>query len=177
MLLHYKYEPGLVSDRLRTRFLVSEDKYWWADFFKSAEATRFLAFYIEGSFEDRAQHMIDKQISRYEENRFGLQVLIEKSNGHAVGLCGLLVQEVEGITEVEIGYHLLPAYWKKGFATEAAILFKNYAFQHKLADSVISLIDINNFPSQAVATRNGMVREQQIRYVEKDIFVYRIYPS
>lgn len=172
--MNYKYQDGLESERLATRFLQNEDIRWWADFFKTPETTGFLAFHIDGTFEDRAHHMIDKQIIRYRENRFGLQVLTEKTSGTPVGLCGLVLQDVEGIHEVEIGYHLLHKHWNKGYATEAAVLFKNYAFQNKIAASVISLIDIHNYRSQAVASRNGMSRERQIRYFEKDIFIYRI---
>lgn len=75
-------------------------------------------------------------------------------------MIGLLTQEVEGRQELEIGYHLLPSAWGAGYATEAAIACKEFAYQHGLAQSVISLIAPGNTRSEAVARRNGMSLER-----------------
>jgi len=71
-----------------------------------------------------------------------------------------LTQVVDGVDELEIGYHLVPSAWGKGFATEAAIACKEFAREHGSVPSVISLIDHQNFASQAVARRNGMQYEK-----------------
>ena len=57
---------------------------------------------------------------------------------------------------LEIGYLFNKNYWHKGFATEAAIACKNYAFNVLNADRVYSIIRDNNIASQKVAIRNGM---------------------
>ena len=57
----------------------------------------------------------------------------------------------------EIGYGLLPEYEHQGYATEAAMACKAYAFGVLGLDVVYSIIRDNNFPSQRVAQRNGMV--------------------
>ena len=49
-----------------------------------------------------------------------MNALIDKANGKLAGMCGLLIQEVDGIRELEVAYAMLPQYRNKGLATEAA---------------------------------------------------------
>ena len=56
----------------------------------------------------------------------------------------------------QVGYLFQKAFWHKGYATEAAIACKNYAFQVLGAKEVYSIIRDNNLASQNVAKRNGM---------------------
>jgi RimJ/RimL family protein N-acetyltransferase len=79
-------------------------------------------------------------------------------------MCGLLIQTVDGIEEVEIGYSVMPAFRNKGYATEAAIKCKEYAFENNLRDSLISIIAVKNLESQKVALKNNMQLEKTTMY-------------
>ena len=116
----------------------------------------------------------DKQQWRYENNMGGMNTLIEKQSNKLIGHCGLLVQLVDDITELEIGYSLLPEFWKQGFATEAAQKCCDFAFRNNFAESLISIISLKNIPSQKVAERNGMKIEKRTRYHNNDAFIYRL---
>lgn len=59
---------------------------------------------------------------------------------------------------VEIGWRLLPAYWGKGFASEAAQLALQHAFEVLQLDEIVALTTYNNLPSMAVMQRIGMRR-------------------
>ncbi len=119
--------------------------------------------------------MIETQLARYAENRFGLQALVNKSTNEFIGLCGLLAQEVDGINEIEVGYHILKKQWEQAYATEAAKLFIDYAFEHHLTLSVVSVIDVDNFKSQRVAEKNGLKIDKQTKWIgDEDVFIYRI---
>ncbi len=102
------------------------------------------------------QEWLDRQMGRYERYGFGLWAVILKDSGEFIGQCGLTMQEWEGREVLEVGYLFRKAYWKKGYAAEAAIACKNYAFENHLADEVYSIIRDNNVASQNVAKRNGM---------------------
>lgn len=118
-----------------------------------------------------------KQNWRYENNQGGMNALIEKSSGRLVGHCGLLVQTVDGISELEIGYSLLPEFWNKGYAFEAADKCKKYAFQNDYSDSLISIISLTNLPSQKVALKNGMKLEKETMYHENKVYIFRVFKS
>jgi RimJ/RimL family protein N-acetyltransferase len=87
--------------------------------------------------------------------------LIHRKTGELVGQCGLLKQTLDGRTELEIGYHIIPRFRGRGFATEAARAFKQYAFDNNLSDSIVSIIHVDNVRSQRVAEKNGMQRESK----------------
>lgn len=152
----YIYNDGLQTERLATRFLVPADAAIWAGFLKDEQASRFATFSGYTDPADRAKAWIDFTLARYENERYGLQALIEKATGEFIGQCGLILQEVDGQCEVEVGYHLFPRYWGQGYATEAARAFRDYGFENNQATSIISVINPLNEPSKKVARRNGM---------------------
>ena len=174
MLKEYYYQDDLSSDRLRTRWLTEADVVPWAEFFKDPEAIALFPTFGLNSMEERANHWIERQLTRYREHRYGLQMLVHKETGACIGQCGLMVQEVDGIRELEVGYHIFKKYWGHGYAPEAARLFLEFAFNHDLADSVISIIDIRNIKSMRVADKNGLRREKQTRWLDLDVFIYRV---
>ena len=111
----------------------------------------------EGPFsEEEVQNWLDKQLSRYKEYGFGLWAVILKESGVMIGQCGLTMQDCNGHSVLEIGYLFQKAYWHKGYALEAAIACKAYAFDKLGANEVYSIIRDTNIPSQNVAQRNGM---------------------
>ena len=163
---------GFTTERLRFRHLTLDDVDLWMPYINSAEAIRFMAF-TQGSRADCTM-MVQRSLDRYAQNGSGLNMLELRSSGEAVGQCGLLFQEVDGVAELEIGYHLLPAHWHQGYATEAAIACKHFAFARKLAPSLISLIDPENLASQSVARRNGMVVERTTLHRGQPVLIHRI---
>lgn len=170
----YKYQDGLESDRLVTRFLQLSDADIWEDFYTREENSKYLLNLGGATPKENARLAVERQLKRYKQKTYGLQALIEKSTGQLIGQCGLLSQDVNGSVELEVGYQLFNDYWGKGYATEAAQLFRDYGFRDLSARSIISIIDVENLPSQAVAERNGMKCAEQIKYLGFDVFVYRI---
>ncbi|MEO8590153.1 MAG: GNAT family N-acetyltransferase [Flavobacteriales bacterium] len=163
---------GLVTDRLRFRRLQQSDMDWWMDYMNSAEAIRFMPFTVGSRTDGMA--MIQRSLERHAQDGSGLHAVLLSDGGVPVGMCGLLTQEVDGQPELEIGYHFLPQHWGNGYAAEAAIAVKRFAFDHRVTPSVISLIDPDNLKSQAVALRNGMVQEGRTIHRGTEALVFRI---
>lgn len=111
----------------------------------------------EHAFDDaEAQEWLDKQINRYKDYGFGLWAVILKENDEMIGQCGLTIQDCNNKQYLEVGYLFQKAFWYKGYASEAAIACKKYAFENLDANEVFSIIRDNNTASQNVAKRNGM---------------------
>ncbi len=161
----------LLTDRLCFRKLVPEDVAWWMDYINSVEAIRFMPFTV-GSSEDCAA-MIQRSLDRYATDGSGLHAIELRRTGEPIGQCGLLTQTVDDVLELEIGYHFLPHHWGKGYAAEAAIACRQFAQDHALAPSVISLIDGENVRSKGVAIRNGMVYEKETLHRGVPAMVFR----
>lgn len=111
----------------------------------------------EGAFRnDEVQEWLDRQVSRYEKWGYGLWAVILKETDTMIGQCGLTMQPWKDNEVLEIGYLFERLYWHKGYATEAAIACKEYAFHSLNAEEVCSIIRDTNIASQKVALRNGM---------------------
>lgn len=149
---------GVTTDRLLFRTATMDDSSWWMEYINDTDAIRFMPFTVGSAVHCRA--FIQRTLDRYVTDGSGLNAIVERSSGKPLGMIGLLTQVVDGMLELEIGYHLIPSAWGKGYAAEAAIACKEFAREHKLAPSVISLIDHENSASQAVARRNGMAYEK-----------------
>lgn len=163
---------GVTTERLVFRHTSMDDVSWWMEYINSAEAIRFMALTV-GS-EASCREFIQRSIDRRATDGSGLNVIMEQATGKPVGMIGLLTQVVDEMDELEIGYHLLPSAWGRGFATEAAIACKEFAREHRCAPSVISLIDHQNFASQAVARRNGMHYETDTVHRGVPAMVWRV---
>lgn len=111
----------------------------------------------EGAFTDaEAQEWLNRQIERYEKWKFGLWAVVLKETNEMIGQCGLTMQPWKEKEVLEIGYLFNRMYWHQGYATEAAIACKDYAFDQLGAKEVCSIIRDSNKASQNVALRNGM---------------------
>ncbi|MFT7614010.1 MAG: ribosomal-protein-alanine N-acetyltransferase [Parvicellaceae bacterium] len=161
------------TKRLRIRALSAKDVQPWKAFLSNPGAIKHIL--IEEEFNDElAENWINKQLKRYKDTGFGLMAIENKETGEFIGQCGLLAQEVDGVSEIEIGYHMLPNHWGKGYATEAATHFKEYAFANNICESVIAMILPENVGSQMVASRNGMNKEKAVMWRGMKAYMYRV---
>jgi ribosomal-protein-alanine N-acetyltransferase len=159
------------TPRLRLREFVPQDIDALALVISDAETMR----YYPALF-DRAgvEEWIARNRRRYVENGHGLWAMILKSTGELIGDCGVTVQEVDGESELEIGYHLRRDHWGQGYATEAAQACRDWVFANRNVDHVISLIRPENMPSRRVAERNGMTIWKEIDWRGLTHYVYRV---
>ena len=161
------------SKRLRFRKILKSDFKTWIEFFKDARTSVHWTE-VRGTPHEKTQKWYSKQFNRYENNLGGMNALIEKTSGNLIGPCGLLMQTVNDAEELEIGYSLLPVYWNKGYATEAAQKCRDYAFENNLSEELISIISVTNFSSMRVAIKNGMRLDSQTIYKQNQVNIFRI---
>lgn len=167
---------GETTQRLLFRKLLKTDFGAWLPFHQDKRSSQFWEG-LPKNPEEACTQQFDRTFERYKKGLGGMNALILKSNGKLIGLCGLLVQTVDGQRELEIGYSILPEYWKQGYASEAALTCKNFAFTHGLANSLISIIQVDNIPSQKVAKQMGMELDTTTVYRDNPVHIFRVYPQ
>jgi RimJ/RimL family protein N-acetyltransferase len=107
-----------------------------------------------------AAHWIDWNRGLYRTHGYGLWV-VSADGGGFVGDCGLTPQVVDGVTELEVGYHVLPSLQGRGYATEAAAASRDFAHTVLGASRLIAIIHPDNRPSQRVAEKIGLRPEKR----------------
>lgn len=162
------------TDRLKFRLLHQSDFDTWIEFFNNPDATGFLSMQDFGTAKEKCKEWFKRMESRYKNDLGGMNVLIDKGTNDFIGQCGLLVQEVDGLTELEIGYSIIPRFWNKGYVTEAAIKCRDYAFENDYAKSLISIIHVDNKQSERVALKNGMIKTKHTLYKNLPVNIFRI---
>lgn len=168
---------GYESERLKFRPLELADYDWWMGFCENQQATCYFDFSGNISSKQFCDLWFEKVFDRYKNDTGGHNVLIEKTTGKPVGMCGILIQEVDGVKEFEIGYSLHPGFWGRGFATEAAQTCRDFAFNNQFTNSLISIIHTENIPSARVAIQNGMIFDRKTVFKEIKVNIYRIKKS
>jgi [ribosomal protein S5]-alanine N-acetyltransferase len=109
------------------------------------------------------QGWIETSLENYKVRGFGPYAVIEKDSSELIGYCGLfLFPELDGHSEVEIGYRLGRSTWGHGYATEATIAVRNHALQNLHRKRLVALIDPHNTASIRVAQKLGMHYEKDV---------------
>jgi RimJ/RimL family protein N-acetyltransferase len=94
---------------------------------------------------------------------FGPYAVVEKHSQDSIGYCGLFFfPDINGKPEVEIGYRLARFAWGQGYATEAAVAVRDYAFTTLGIKRLIAIIDPSNTASIRVAEKLGMKYESEV---------------
>lgn len=102
-----------------------------------------------------ARHRIAAYRARSVHPPLGLWAVEVEETGVVAGSVLLLTLPHAERGEVEIGWHLHPDSWGRGYATEAARAVLGHAFAAGLPD-VLAVTHLDNHASQGVCTKLGM---------------------
>lgn len=150
------------TERLYLRELLIDDK---KDLMKVLSNTESMKFYPHPFSDKEVERWIKWNIENYKKYKHGLWAVILKEGEVFIGDCGITMQNIGDETIPEIGFHIIKEYCNKGFATEAALACKEYAFKVLNYHEVFSYTTVRNIPSQKVAEKIGM---NVYKYFEKN---------
>lgn len=121
------------------------------------------------------QRWLDWSFDNYRKYGFGLWALELKETGEFIGDCGLTMQNIDGQMLPEIGYHIDKRFWRCGYAKEAAVAVRDWAFENTDFDSLYSYMVASNVASYSTAASVGLKRMHEY-YDENNVlhYVYRI---
>lgn len=119
----------LETERLTLRNWLKSDV---SHYMRLAEDVGYNCFAPPGRFlvrsTEEAQERLRERIALFDEHRLGKFPVFLKSTGEFIGTCGIEPFELEGRTEVELGYRLCLKYWGHGYGQEAANAILQYGF-------------------------------------------------
>lgn len=164
-------KPVFETERLRAREMTLDDLDFVAAMLAHPEVMRF---YPRRYSREEARGWVERQMGRYREHGHGLWLIEERAGGEPVGQAGLLVQRVNGALQPEVGYLVHRPFWRRGYATEAALATRDHAFQVLGMPRVISLIRPENLPSQGVAGKLGMRPEGTAFHAGSEHLVFAV---
>lgn len=149
----------LETPRLKLRELASDDIAFLATMRGDPEVMRF---WPRPDTPEESAAWLAKQQDRYARDGIGQWLVTRRETGELVGVTGLMRIDVEGTSEVELGYMIHRPFWRQGYASEAAAAARDFAFESLALDRLIALIRPENLPSQGVARAIGLRPEGRI---------------
>jgi RimJ/RimL family protein N-acetyltransferase len=126
---------------------------------------------------EESQTWITRNLERYERDGHGHWAAELIDDGRLAGSCGLLVQQVDGVAEIEAGWIFDRALWNRGLATEAGRACRDLAFGPMGRTRLISLVRPENVASCRVAEKLGMTVERETVHAELRHHVYAMTPA
>ena len=111
--------------------------------------------------EERVRSWIERNMDRYKNDGFGFWAVCLKDTGEMIGDCGLTLQNIDGQMLPEIGYHIRRDQQRKGYAKEAAMAVRDWAFQNTEYPALYSYCKYTNVGSFKTAESIGMHFEKE----------------
>ena len=160
--------PTLTTDRLLQRPFEERDLDDYAAMVADPEVVRYFSAGVltrEAAWLQMAVFLGHEQLRGWSNS-----AVVERATGQVIGRCGLW--QPEGWPGLEVGWALARASWGRGYATEAASAWRDWAFAELGANELISVIRPDNAPSIRVAERIGSrpLREARVNGVECVIY-------
>jgi [ribosomal protein S5]-alanine N-acetyltransferase len=100
--------------------------------------------------------------AHWPEHGFGDYGVVARDQDRIVGFAGL--HHIAGMTEVNIGYALLPSVWRRGLGTELCAALLEHGFGVLGLPGIVAVVDPRNAPSIALARRSGLTLRDEITW-------------
>lgn len=120
------------------------------------------------------QAWIDRATHLYEQRGFGFWLMESAAGSEFLGYCGIRPRWVDGVEEVEMGWHTMKDVWNQGLATHAAAACRDHAFTNLGIPRLVALIDPDNPPSMRVAIKISMRFEKEAVVDDWACLVYSV---
>jgi RimJ/RimL family protein N-acetyltransferase len=159
----------LTTERLVLREMTAADLDHIAALFGDEEVMRY---YPKPMTRDEAQAWVEWNLRLYRSHGFGLWAMVVRDTGEFAGDCGLTPQYVDGVKEIEVGYHVRTSLQGRGYATEAAVAARDFARDKLLLSRLIAIINPANVPSQRVAGKIGLKPEKRATVFGTEQIIY-----
>ena len=116
------------------------------------------------NLEDARQYILNRLVTSYERNGFGLYLVELRKGRIPIGISGLVKRAT--LPDADIGFAFLPAYWSKGYALESAAAVMNYARDVLGLNRILAITSPDNEASAKLLGKIGLRFERMIKLSE-----------
>lgn len=156
----------LETNRLGLSQIVAEDASFLVDLLNDPSFIKNIGDRGVRNVMDAEKYIQNGPAASYEKNGFGLYLVRLKNSGDAIGMCGLIKRDY--LEEADLGYAYLPAFWRQGYAFEAAESVMEYAAQKFRLKQLAAIVNPENIPSIQLLKKLGFKFEKMIRVPGQD---------
>ncbi len=149
------------TDRLVLRHLTLNDAPFIVELLNEPSFLRFIGDRGVKSLQDARRYLLEGPIASYRRSGFGLNLAFLKETGEPVGMCGLLKRET--LPSPDLGFALMPAHWRRGYAFEAAGAILAQAPVTLGLKRVLAITSPDNLASMALLEKLGFRFEGLLR--------------
>ena len=151
----------LDTERLLLRPITVDDAEFILILLNEPSFLRYIGDKQVRNVEDARQYILNGPIASYERHGLGL-LLVELRDSHTrIGMCGLLKRDE--LPEPDIGFTLMPDFWNKGFAFEAAQAVLQDARDRLKLQRILAITSLDNDASIKLLERLGFRFERITR--------------
>ena len=143
------------SNRLQLRQWRDSDR---APFASMNADPRVMEFFPALLSREESDAAVDRQIAHISQYGWGFWAVERLVDQQFIGFVGIktVSDDLPFAPAVEIGWRLAPEFWGQGYATEAARVSLQVAFERLQLEEVVSFTVVGNFRSRAVMEKLGM---------------------
>jgi RimJ/RimL family protein N-acetyltransferase len=153
--------------------------------FTDAEVMRYVAWGRPLTAAE-VEEFVERMITRFEVDGLGQFALVRRADGAVMGRAGLLpldpetwvsgfLRDLGARAEIELGWTLAREHWGFGYASEAALLVRDWAWHELRLPRLVSVIQHGNERSVRLAEKLGGRREREITTsfgIDASLFAY-----
>jgi len=162
------------TQRLLVRPITIDDAPFILTLLNEPSFLRYIGDKQVRTVEDARQYILNGPVASYEQHGFGLCLMELKELHTPVGMCGILKRD--GLPDPDIGFALIPDFWNKGLAFEAATAVLKDARERLKIDRILAITSLDNDASINLLDRLGFRFERVMQLTpESDpvkLFVY-----
>lgn len=144
----------LETERLTLREVSTDDADFILRLLNEPSFLRFIGDKGVRNLQDARQYILNGPIASYNQNGFGLYLVVLKSMNTSIGMCGLIKRET--LADVDIGFAFLPEFWNKGYALESATAVFSYGKDVLKLPRIVAITNKDNVTSGKLLERLGL---------------------
>jgi len=159
------------TERLKMRRFTRDDLAWLIEMRTRPGVSKYLGG-EKLQNPDAISKRLDFYLDCYEKFGIGSCAMHWKETGELIGFSGL--QPLENTGEIEVGYSLVPEFWRRGIGYESAMGWLDHGFNTLALDRIVAIAVKDNVGSWRIMEKCGMTFEDEREHYGLPVVYYAI---